>query len=732
MNDYKEYSKEELIKIIQSQEQELENKKYGLVWDKEREPEKVVLDCASHLPILKEVADKHITTDESEDNILIEGDNYHALSVLNYTHKNKIDVIYIDPPYNTGENDFKYNDKYVDIEDKYRHSKWLNFMEKRLNLAYELLKEDGIIIVHIDEHELSNLQLLLIRIFGDKNSLGNIIWNKKNPKGDSKGVSVMHETIVCFAKNKEKFLMLENTLKRPKPNAEKILKKANQLFRKIGKTTIPDEIKEVIKPFNYPKEVLDDFKITYDLELVNKEFQNWLNKQDFSNGEKAYKFIDENGKVYRGVSMAWPNKKKAPDDYFIPLLHPDTKLPCPVPARGWRNPPATMQKLLDSNLILFGIDEQKQPERKYLLEENIHENISSIYENASSDDEFFKDIQIDFPYPKPVEVAKYLISTIHPNPKLVCDFMAGSGTTGHAILDLNRLNTSNIRFILCTNNENNICENITLPRLRGVINGYIDQSGRNIDGLGGNLKYFKTALLPKGDSPSQMKINLTNECSEMLCIKEGIYNLELEQSDFKIYSSNGKKRFLCVYFNTEDNSLKEFLAQLKKIKSQKVVYIFSQSEEVDLTIFKGVKDFSVEAIPQKILNIYKQLVKQNISPKTNTIFVDLEKAKRRIFEEKDKDDGASKLRVVLEQIIEVIAHKNSINLNEYNSISRVNTKLKDDEIFSKVLWKENETYLTIGNDASHGDYGNYDIKQVESFYIHVQKLIKNFGIGKEI
>jgi adenine-specific DNA-methyltransferase len=151
-----------------------------------------------------------------------------------------------------------------------------------------------------------------------------------------------------------------------------------------------------------------------------------------------------------------------------------------------------------------------------------------------------------------------------------------------------------------------------------------------------------------------------------------------------------------------------------------------------LTIFKGVKDFSVEAIPQKILSIYKQLVKQNISPKTNTIFVDLEKAKRRIFEEKDKDDGASKLRVVLEQIIEVVAHKNSINLNEYNSISRVNTKLKDDEVFSKVLWKENETYLTIGNDASHGDYGNYDIKQVESFYAHVQKLIKNFGIGKEI
>ncbi|MFA6195029.1 MAG: site-specific DNA-methyltransferase [Sulfurimonas sp.] len=730
MSSFENYTKEELIKIIQQQEKELESKKYGLVWDKEREPEQVVLACADNLPILKEVSSKHIRTDDSDDNILIEGDSYHALSVLNYTHKNKIDVIYIDPPYNTGENDFKYNDKFVEIEDKYRHSKWLNFMEKRLNLAYELLQEDGILIVHIDEHELSNLQLLLIKIFGDKNSLGSIVWNKKNPKGDSKGISVMHETIVCFAKNKEKFLELGNTLKRPKPHAEMMLKKANQLFRKLGKTIIPDEIKEVIKPFNYPKEVLDDFKITYNLELLNKEFQNWLNRQDFSNGEKAYKFIDENAKVYQSVSMAWPNKKKAPDDYFIPLVHPDSKLLCPVPARGWRNPPVTMQKFLKNDLILFGKDENTQPRRKYILEENMYENITSIYENASSDDEFFKDIQIEFPYPKPVEVAKYLISTMHPNPKLVCDFMAGSGTTGHAILDLNRLNSSNLKFILCTNNENNICEDITLPRLRSVITGYINQHGEEVVGINSNLKYFKTSLLPKCESSSQMKINLTNECSEMLCIKEGIYNLHKQDSDFKIYISNDKTKYLCVYFNTEDNSLKVFLAQLKKIKEKKIVYIFSESEEVDKTIFKGVKNFEVEAIPQKILNIYKQLVKQNISPKTNTIFLDLQKAKDIIFINHDKDIGAQILRNVLQQIIDSIAYLNGMNLNDFDATSRLNDTLKSKEIFSKIIWEENKTYLAIGNSASHSDYNEYEMKQVQNFYVHVQTLIKNFGIGR--
>ncbi len=123
VDNYEGYESKDLIKIIRKLEKELETKKYGLAWDSEREPESVVLDCQQNLPILKEIKDKAIKTDSSEDNILIEGDNYHALSVLNYTHKNAIDIIYIDPPYNTGKKDFIYNDRFVDKEDKYRHSK---------------------------------------------------------------------------------------------------------------------------------------------------------------------------------------------------------------------------------------------------------------------------------------------------------------------------------------------------------------------------------------------------------------------------------------------------------------------------------------------------------------------------------------------------------------------------------------------------------------------------------
>src|SRR5690606_33566981 len=138
--------------------------KYGLVWDSEKENERVVLDCREKLPILKEVKNKEIKTSDNDYNLMIEGDNYHALQVLSYTHKEKIDVIYIDPPYNTGEKDFIYNDRYVDIDDGYRHSKWLNFMEKRLELAKGLLSQLGAIFISIDNNEQANLKLLCDKI----------------------------------------------------------------------------------------------------------------------------------------------------------------------------------------------------------------------------------------------------------------------------------------------------------------------------------------------------------------------------------------------------------------------------------------------------------------------------------------------------------------------------------------------------------------------------------------
>ena len=177
-------------------------KKYGLVW--EEKPEEVVEMCKEKLPVLKEVKNKEIITDKDKPvNLLIEGDNYHALSVLNYTHAKKVDVIYIDPPYNRGTGDFKYNDKFVDREDGYRHSKWLGFMGKRLSLAKSLLKNTGVIFISVDENEFAQLKLLCDEIFTENNFLGNLIWKRRGGIGSfaEKNMTQNHEYLLVYKKS---------------------------------------------------------------------------------------------------------------------------------------------------------------------------------------------------------------------------------------------------------------------------------------------------------------------------------------------------------------------------------------------------------------------------------------------------------------------------------------------------------------------------------------------------
>jgi adenine-specific DNA-methyltransferase len=216
MNNYQNWSKTDLIKEI---ERLKKRKKYGLVW--EPKTEDVVELCKDKLPVVKEVKNKEIITDKDKPvNLLIEGDNYHSLSVLNYTHERKVDVIYIDPPYNTGNQDFIFNDKYVDPEDGYRHSKWLSFMEKRLRLAKSLLRDSGVIFISIDDNEVAQLKLICDDIFGIQNMVANFVWKRRSGANDPKNlVSTDHEYILCYRKtDKAKLLGIEkdfNNYKNP-------------------------------------------------------------------------------------------------------------------------------------------------------------------------------------------------------------------------------------------------------------------------------------------------------------------------------------------------------------------------------------------------------------------------------------------------------------------------------------------------------------------------------------
>lgn len=442
---------------------------FGLNWPGKREARQRA--AIPSRGTLVPVPGEGVNEDQTE-NLFIEGDNLEVLKLLQKSYAGKIKMIYIDPPYNTG-NDFIYNDDFTDPLEAYLkytgargeggellttntradgrfHSKWLNMMYPRLLLARRLLKSDGIIVIHIDEHEYSNLQIIMNEIFGEENNLGTIIWDKRNPKGDARGVAHQHEYIIIYANNFQNFTE-HNPFQMRKENAEKILEKAKELIQLYGQVSTE----------------------------VRKKFKDWINRQSFSGGEKAYCLIDDDGEVYQSVSMAWPNKKKAPDDYFIPIIHPITKKECPIPLRGWRNPSSTMNELLKANLIIFGPDENIQPRRKYLLRENVYENVSSLLYYGGSDDNYFSKNQLFFDNPKPKYVSKKLIEPIMtPDGKneILLDFFSGSCTAAHAIIELNMIHGGSRKFIMVQLPENVDFENFTTvseigkQRIRNVIN----------------------------------------------------------------------------------------------------------------------------------------------------------------------------------------------------------------------------------------------------------------------
>ncbi len=698
MAKYDNFSKEELTALVERQDSELASKKYGLVWDAEREPEQVVLDCENNLPVLKRVKGKEIRepkNNDNEDNILIEGDNYHALTVLNYTHQEKIDVIYIDPPYNTGNKDFKYNDKYVNKEDGFKHSKWLNFMEKRFNLAKELLKDSGAIFISIDENEVAQLKLLCDKIFGESNFESIISWRRRTnqPNDKAKMIAKVSEFVLVYAKNS-------------------INLKENKFFNTLS--------------------------------LSEKRIQAYSNSDNDPRGPwSTTPWCASRGQGGTRYEIITPTKIKY--------------------SETWLGMKETFDKLLKDKRIIFPNNGNGKPRKKVFLIERQEEGQSAInfWFGSVYGDNLLASAELEnifggdrvFDNPKPVNLIKTILELKTDKNDLIVDFFAGSGTTGHAVLELNKEDGGNRKFILCTNNELNgfekelkekglsekeiqkhgICQQVTYPRLEKVIKGYKKNGdGEKVEGLGGNLQYFRTDFVRKTKNRAQVRISLTGKCTEMLCVKENIFNLEIENDNYKIFSSNGKDIFLCVYYNFAEDRLNEFIGKIKKLKGRKIIYMFSVDNEVDKSVFFGVDDFTVEAIPEGILKEYEKLNKMNIPVNKDLIYFDFNKAKKVIFEEDRKDDGAMLLRIVLEKTIQKIAQKSGVGIlksdGKGEKISLLNDKMKGDGIFSKVEWEENKTYLAIGNYAAHGEYGEYDIEQVKNFHRHIQSFLNKFGI----
>ncbi len=369
---------------------------------------------AAQLPALP--GDAHV--------LLLLGDAHVAARALQRAEW-QIDAVLEDPPYDTGTETLAYRDTWPE-------GAWRALLREHLGDLAALLRPGGLALLHIDEHRGAELEALVRSSPLDALGLG--IWDKRNPKGDALGLANQHERLIWACRDR-KAMKASGGLTRRKASAVQILERAAALHAQLG-------------------------------ERAPSAFRRYMNRLDgISEGVRAYRHLDAAGRPYRPVSMAWPNKRRAPDPYFEPLIHPVTGKPCPVPARGWRNPPQTMRRLADEGRLLFGPDESTQPTRTYYLHEVLRENVPSVLAFAGSDDTLHDQLGIQFPYAKPVAFLRTLLDILAPDPEaIVADLFGGSGSTAQAVVESNRDEGLRRTIILAERDPRVVADAMT-PRL---------------------------------------------------------------------------------------------------------------------------------------------------------------------------------------------------------------------------------------------------------------------------
>ena len=562
-------------------------KKYGLVW--EDKPEEVEERLREELPVLVEDAGKAIVSEDAgaPNHILIEGDNLEALTALSYTHERKIDVIYIDPPYNTGNKDFVYNDRFVDKEDSYRHSKWLSFMSRRLRIAKRLLSDKGVIFISIDDNEQAQLKLLCDEVFGGNNFIATLIW-AAGRKNDSKYVSISHEYILCYVCSIEYLKQNNIVWKEKKQGIEDIYKAATTIKRKCA----------------------NDYKM---MSNYLKEWYKTLPDNHPAKNHSHYNCIDERG-IYFPSDISWPGG--GGPKYTI--LHPITHKPVKIPNRGWVYPTKErMDEIISMGLVHFGEDENSVPCKKTYLSENEYSTPYSVfYQDGRAATKRLRNLMgyAAFQNPKDEEILQNLLSFSSTKESTILDFFAGSGTTLHATMQLNAEDGGHRKCILVTNNENNICENVTYERNKRVIQGYTTPKGEEVPGLAGNtLRYYRTDFISRDRTPRNMRA-LVAAATDLLCIKNDIYKeakLAGRNINPKIarYFAEGGRSMLVIYDERAISAIAEILETVEPGKEKIKVYVFSAGSYAYDDEFEEVAG-KVElcALPDAIYQAYQKVL----------------------------------------------------------------------------------------------------------------------------
>ena len=475
---------DEHIRAITEIENALNEKKYGLVW--EEHSEKVDEMLEHNIPVFVENVERKIEVNENEAyNFLLEGDNLHSLKLLEKTHKGKIDVIYIDPPYNTGNKDFIYDDSFIDKTDGYAHSKWLSFMEKRLLIAKELLSNNGAIFINIDDNEQAQLKLLCDNVLGENNYITAIPWHNRTSIQNDTDISINHEYILVYAKYKR----VDN----------RRLKDSNR-----------DKWEDLAGFTFLPKET---------------------DKNKFSNPDN-----DPRG-LWKADPFDAPNIRP---NLTYPIINPNTgDQHLPPKGRHWRISQDKFASALEDNRIIFGKNGKGRPQLKVFYNEvKFKGSVADTWFDShifGTSTEGKKELlrllpenQNIFSTPKPVRLYLELMKlSLQSKDAIVLDFFAGSGTTGHAVMQLNKEDGGNRKYILCTNNENNICEEVTYQRLKNI------QSE-----LPHNLKYFKTDFIPKfTDKEDSVSDKIMDHIQELIELEHA---LEIDGRKYIIISDEDK------------------------------------------------------------------------------------------------------------------------------------------------------------------------------------------------
>ena len=566
--------KSALIELLRKQ------KKYGLVW--EDKPEDVEERLREELPVLIEDTGKAIVSEDADapNHILIEGDNLEALTALAYTHEGKIDVIYIDPPYNTGNKDFVYNDRFVDKEDTYRHSKWLSFMSKRLRIAKQLLSDKGVIFISIDDNEQAQLKLLCDEIFGQDNFLGLITRRQssgaKNDTGENRVVTTA-DYLISYAKNDFSFspYYVANQKTYPREDEESKFS-PRALEMQGGGDTLTARPKMGYSV--YYRKSDNSIKLLFDYDLNNNPVYEEPNTELITQGYECYR----------------------------PRLR-DMALGI------WRWGDVTFLEKFKQNLVHF---ERGRVFIKERAKGNIPKYPEAIWEdylNTQGTNEL-KDIfgGKSFSFPKPVSLIMQILRVTQSS--TILDFFAGSGTTLHATMQLNAEDGGHRKCILVTNNENNICEEVTYERNKRVIQGYTSPKGEKVPGLTSNtLRYYKTDFISRDRTPRNMRA-LVAASTDLLCIKNDIYKeakLAGRNINPKIarYFAEGDRSMLVIYDERAISAITEILGTVEPGKEKIKVYVFSAGSYAYDDEFEEVADkVQLCALPDAIYQAYQKVL----------------------------------------------------------------------------------------------------------------------------